>query len=249
MTETYCSAPHFSWTVESIMEKVCSCNLTLHTIFTLNIIWIFDVLSDNISLESAVFLNSMWEFHHPPLTMQGGWWWNRCSFHALGWSGYVAPIGIPISDALGLCYCAPLPSADSDGFDSFLEWSLVLAPIQPGDRGKPGLARHVSAWETQQSGSQRGRGVCSYRRPASTFNFFSYLNSIADLNVWMCIKNPSRVLNWHLLKSQSLMKMAHFQQNMIVCNATLMDRGAKSRVRSFSWQQMNQCSLHYSKSW
>lgn len=158
VTEKCYSAPHYSRTVESIMEKVCSCNLTLHTIFTLNIVWIFDVLSDNISLESAVFLNSMRGSHHPPLTMQGGWWWNRCSFHALGWSGYVAPIGIPISDALGLWYCAPLPSADSDGFDSFLEWPLVLAPIQPGDRGKPGLARHVSSRETQQSGSKRGGG-------------------------------------------------------------------------------------------
>lgn len=34
----------------------------------------------------------------------------------------------------------------------------MLAPIQPGDRGKPGLARHVSARETEQSGSQRGGG-------------------------------------------------------------------------------------------
>lgn len=175
-TEICCSTPQYRHTYASTKKQPMTRSRKIESLRK----WLMDMLY----YVESVFLTHIWKFHCPPLTMWGRWWWNDCSFRAVGSSVHAAPIGIPISDALGLCSCAP---PDSDGFDSFLERPPVLTPIQSGVSGKLGLAHHRSTRETQQSGAERGGGDRSPCGPVSTFNFFSCLNSVTDLNVWTYI--------------------------------------------------------------
>lgn len=141
------------------------------------------ILKKNNSSETVpFFLNSTCKFHCPPLTMLGRWWWNYCTSHAAGWSACTTATGIPISVCIRAALLRSSPPADSDGFDSFLEWPPVLTPIQPGDSGKPWLARHISARQTRRKGKviAAALGPC---RHLNSFYFFEPSNWPQRLNV------------------------------------------------------------------